>query len=188
MPFAINHLRSAIFRPLHRAARPIRRRLSEFGSKLRWRLTPSAGTDTWVKRRLGLSDFQWVFLLGINNSGTSIVSRSIADHPQASAQDSEGQYCTRAFPRPDEYGVMGLWSEREDLFRWTTSHNSAPARRAQFDWARKLTPAQFIIEKVRQIRSVAAGCSTTFPLPISLCLSAARTPLVRGFVVDAALR
>jgi hypothetical protein len=81
----------------------------------------------------GPGDF-WLFVLGVNNSGTTVLTKLLETHPAIRALPSEGQLLTDAFPRPDRLGVERLWSARMDLFRWTESHDGAPALQAKKDW------------------------------------------------------
>ena len=76
----------------------------------------------------------WLFILGVNNSGTTVLAKLLETHPAIRALPAEGQLLTDAFPRPDRLGVERLWSARMDLFRWTEDHDSTSALQAKKDW------------------------------------------------------
>ena len=76
----------------------------------------------------------WLFILGVNNSGTTILSRILETHPEIRTLPAEGQQLTNAFPRPDLLGVERLWSSRMDIFRWDEDHDPRPALQAKKDW------------------------------------------------------
>jgi len=77
----------------------------------------------------------WLFILGVNNSGTTILSRLLESHPEIRTLPAEGQQLTTAFPRPDLVGFGRLSSSRMDLFRLTEGHDPRPALLAKKDWA-----------------------------------------------------
>lgn len=93
-----------------------------------------------IDKRLCKGDNYWLFILGVNNSGTTILAKLLEMHPSVRALPEEGQLLTEALPRPDHLGVVRLWTERIDAFRWTERHSPEPALRAKKDWAR-LYPA-----------------------------------------------
>ena len=76
----------------------------------------------------------WLFVLGVNNSGTTLITKLLEAHPGIRSLPAEGQLLTDAFPRPDKLGVERLWTARMDLFRWTEEDDIAPAVQAKRDW------------------------------------------------------
>lgn len=89
----------------------------------------------WLDRRLRVdNDYGWVFILGVNNSGTTVFARLLQQHPEVRGLPKEGQLLSDAFPRPRFNGVGRLWSLRPDLFHWTEEHDPSPAARARYDW------------------------------------------------------
>ena len=76
----------------------------------------------------------WLFVLGVNNSGTTLLTKLLEAHPGIRSLPAEGQLLTDAFPRPDKLGVERLWTARMDLFRWTEDDDVAPAVQAKRDW------------------------------------------------------
>jgi Sulfotransferase family len=107
-------------RPVHRA---------------RWRLRSHDALEGWVDRRLALGEGYWLFLLGVSNSGTTILTRLLASHPELRVLPKEGQALTDAVPSGSRYGVGRRWTERMDLFHLTEESDPAPALRAKYDWA-----------------------------------------------------
>jgi hypothetical protein len=75
-----------------------------------------------------------LFVLGVNNSGTTILANILETHPDIRTLPAEGQHLTAAFPKPDLLGVVRLWSSRMDIFRWSENHDPRPALRAKKDW------------------------------------------------------
>ena len=43
----------------------------------------------------------WLFILGVNNSGTTILSKILETHPEIRTLPKEGQHLTTAFPKPN---------------------------------------------------------------------------------------
>lgn len=76
----------------------------------------------------------WLFILGVNNSGTTILSKILETHPSIRSLSSEGQFLTSAFPTPVSSNVPRLWSSRMDIFRWQENDNPRPALKAKRDW------------------------------------------------------
>ena len=114
--------------------------------EIRWRLFSRKSLQRHVDRRLRLETSQWLFLLGVNNSGTTVLSQIIDSHSQINGMAPEGQHVSNVFPVGWQYGVARVWSEREDLFRWT-EENPADALRAAYDWSWFLEPNDFLFEK-----------------------------------------
>lgn len=104
-------------------------------SDLRWSLMNDRQRRRWTARRMNLDQRQWLFVLGVNNSGTTLLTRILGLHPFISDLHVEGQRLTRAFPRPMDFDLQRLWSHRVDAFRWTEADEPAPALRAMYDWA-----------------------------------------------------
>lgn len=50
-------------------------------------------------RRLG-TEHRWVFILGLNNSGTTVLQQILSSHPEIHGLPGEGQFLTRALPNP----------------------------------------------------------------------------------------
>ena len=101
---------------------------------LRWKVRSDESISRWMDERLQLDDDYWLFVLGLNNSGTSIFHRVLASHPRVRRLPEEGQALTTVFPRGNQYGVARAWTKRLDVYRLTEDDDPAPARRAMYDW------------------------------------------------------
>jgi hypothetical protein len=113
--------------------------------RLRWRLSDSAGIERWTDERLAFGGGYWLFVLGVNNSGTTVLGQILSTHPEIRSLPREGQFLTRALPAPLRLGVPRIWTERLDALRWTEDNDPEPARRAQFDWACFAEPGPGIV-------------------------------------------
>ncbi len=89
----------------------------------------------WIDARLNLKDSTWLFVLGVNNSGTTLLTRILGLHPYIRDLHAEGQRLTRALPKPIDFDLRRMWSHRIDAFRWTEDDDPTPAARAMYDWA-----------------------------------------------------
>jgi hypothetical protein len=103
--------------------------------RLRWHLASPDYISRWTDRRLQLGDDYWLFILGLNNSGTSILHRILRSHPLVRRLPLEGQALTRALPHERAHGVDRNFTSRPDLFRWTEKSDPAPALRIRYDWS-----------------------------------------------------
>lgn len=113
--------------------------------ELRWRLLDPEARRRWADERLALDGDYWLFLIGLNNSGTSILSRILGSHPRVRSLPNEGQLLTPAFPSAPRHGVGRVWTKRLDVFRWTEESDPAPALRARYDWAYLFEPPPGIL-------------------------------------------
>ena len=103
--------------------------------ELRWLVRDEAELEQWTDQRLGLGDSFWLFVLGLNNSGTSILAHVLETHPAVRPLPAEGQALTRALPTGAQLGVRRNWTVRLDDFHWTAESAPEAARRARYDWA-----------------------------------------------------
>jgi hypothetical protein len=101
----------------------------------RWHLASSAYTSTWTERQLQLDGHYWLFLLGLNNSGTTMLADILTSHPLVRSLPDKSSKLTGALPRSTDEGVRRNWTARTDLFRLTEESDPAPARRARYDWS-----------------------------------------------------
>jgi hypothetical protein len=100
-----------------------------------WMLFPTQYLSRWVDRRLRLGENFWLFVLGVNNSGTTALAKILESHPSVRTLPAEGHFLTKALPRGIQYGVTRSFSLRCDVFRWTEESPSGPALRARYDWS-----------------------------------------------------
>ncbi|MDG1899531.1 MAG: sulfotransferase [Phycisphaerales bacterium] len=77
----------------------------------------------------------WLFLLGVNNSGTTLLETILGRHPEISELPEEGQLLSRALPRPNPLKVRRLWTERLEAFRKRSGDGGGlSASRLKWDW------------------------------------------------------
>ena len=60
---------------------------------------------------------QWVFIVGVNNSGTTMLSALLDRHPELTCLPREGHIVSERLPKPWAHGVGRVWTERTSLFR-----------------------------------------------------------------------
>lgn len=128
------------------------------------------------------SQHKWVFILGCNNSGTSLLQRILNKSGQVSTWHYEGQRYTRVLPRAMRRGYERVWMEyRDDLTMpensedslgprlihdWTTSLDQplkpivlekTPANLLRMRWLQKVFPQSYFIGLVRNGYAVTEG-------------------------------
>lgn len=81
-----------------------------------------------------VSCHKWVFIVGCNNSGTSILQRILKNSGQVSTWKLEGQRYTRAMPRAMRRGYERVWMEYADDLRMPLGSEQAVAPRLVHDW------------------------------------------------------
>lgn len=94
----------------------------------------------WERRLLG-RDGVWCFVLGVNNSGTTLLHELLGRHreirtlPGLDLVAAEGQWHTDALPLAGDHDVPRLFAAEVEHFRRTEDDDGAPAVRALHDWA-----------------------------------------------------
>ncbi|MBT8439937.1 MAG: sulfotransferase [Gammaproteobacteria bacterium] len=83
-------------------------------------------------------DKTWVFLVGCYNSGTTLLSELLGQHPSISALSTEGHFITDQFVKDYDVGLPRMWVEREDLFRLNEGDTGPDAFRVKKEWAMRL--------------------------------------------------
>jgi hypothetical protein len=77
----------------------------------------------------------WLFILGVNNSGTTLLQTMLGRHPEISELPEEGQRLSPALPRPNPLKVRRLWTERLEAFRKSPEDGGGlSASRLKWDW------------------------------------------------------
>jgi Sulfotransferase family len=127
--------RKAVPAPLRQSFWSIRHGVPRRLHDLRWMLASKTYLARWTDQRLQLGEHYWLFILGCNNSGTTLLNKILDCHPQIRALPSEGNDFTRALPNASRMGLSRVFTQRLDLFRWTEADDPAPAARAKYDWA-----------------------------------------------------
>jgi Sulfotransferase family len=102
---------------------------------LRWHLSSRDYLTQWTEQHLQLDNHYWLFILGLNNSGTTLLLDLLKNHSAMRWLPNEGQYLTGALPVPRAYGVPRKFSRRLDIFHWTEEADPTPALRIKYDWA-----------------------------------------------------
>jgi hypothetical protein len=108
---------------------------ARLGHELRWRVRSQDEIERWISERLALDGYYWLFVLGLNNSGTTMLADILGRHPRIRTLPEEGQWLTRVFPLSKDLGTPRAYTKRLDVFRWEEDHDPAPALRARYDWA-----------------------------------------------------
>ena len=92
---------------------------------------------------------RWCFIVGCNNSGTSLLHTLLRRTGQVSSYELEGQRYTRTLTRAARRGHQRVWTEFLDELRLTEADSAAVGPRLLHDWLRVLpTPiAPLIVEK-----------------------------------------
>ncbi len=76
----------------------------------------------------------WVFLIGCYNSGTTLLSKMLGQHPDISALPIEGHFLTDQFVKDYEVGLPRMWAGREELFRLTEKDTKPDPERVKKEW------------------------------------------------------
>lgn len=80
---------------------------------------------------------KWVFIVGCYNSGTTLLHKILASHPDIGSMPFEGQVCTNQFITPKDLGIPRLWAVKSDQFHLV--EDGAPqsvAKKIKRQWGR----------------------------------------------------
>ena len=105
-----------------------------------WRLVPDGMLRRFWESVLLGEEGRWCFVLGLNNSGTSLLHDLLARHPGVRSLPrldlvaAEGQWHTTALSTEAEYDIPRLFGVRPDAFRRTEGKDARAAVRALHDW------------------------------------------------------
>jgi len=111
----------------------------------RWRLMSPIRQKQWVDTRLGGHDAMWFFVLGCNNSGTTLLDELLSMHPRMRCLPKEGQRITNAIPNSADEGIGRVFTQNIDLFRWNEDDPSSCISRLRYDWAARFSPGDGIL-------------------------------------------
>jgi len=92
---------------------------------------------------------KWIFIVGCNNSGTTLLEGLLSSHPDIASFPFEGQQISRTLPLPGLHGVARIWTEKLNLFRMTEANQDFDSVRLLHDWKNCLNDisASVILEK-----------------------------------------
>jgi hypothetical protein len=139
---------SVVPSPIRETISRTRRHLPRHVQEMRWRTLGASRLRSEVDLRLDTGPYSWIFILGCNNSGTTLLSELLSAHPLVRTLPKEGQRLTRAIPNSAFYGIGRVFSQRLDLFRWTEASSSECLDRLRYDWAWQFTPGPgYLLEK-----------------------------------------
>jgi hypothetical protein len=133
-----------MFRNVFRTLLPesLRRQLNATGDRLalslqdlRWKRMSPAERAAYVEQRLSLSQSSWLFLIGMNNTGTKLLVKILESHPELRSLPREGQFLTGELPNPLTLHVPRVFSMCLDTFRWTEDTQGGDPQRILYDWA-----------------------------------------------------
>jgi hypothetical protein len=102
---------------------------------LRWQIGPATALGRWTEQRLDLGSWFWLFVVGCNNSGTTLLVEILQSHGLIRSLPKEGQRLTTAIPNSAPVGVGRVFTQRLDLFRLTETDDGQCVPRLRYDWA-----------------------------------------------------
>ena len=77
---------------------------------------------------------RWVFIVGCYNSGTTLLHRILAMHPDVGTLPGEGQFFTDVLPAPRDLGLPRLWALQPQRFRLTEESRGIDVERLKRQW------------------------------------------------------
>ena len=91
---------------------------------------------------------KWLFVIGCYNSGTTLLSDILSEHPAISALPIEGVVLTDALPRPEKFGWNRMWSECVGDVRMLPGERMQKiANRIKRQWSFSFDDADILYEK-----------------------------------------
>jgi hypothetical protein len=127
--------RAAVPEALRKRLWKLRRQAPRRLHDLRWAVGRGDHLARWTDRRLALGPWYWLFVLGCNNSGTTLLMEVLEKHPLIRRLPKEGQRLTAAIPNSAPLGIGRVFTQRADLFRWTEHTGGEAVPRLRYDWA-----------------------------------------------------
>jgi hypothetical protein len=85
-----------------------------------------------------LREHQWIFLVGCNNSGTTLIHDFLAATGKFSFMPHEGQRYTNVFRRARKRGHQRVWTEYVEELRMDEQYTTREVPRLLFDWFQEL--------------------------------------------------
>jgi len=79
---------------------------------------------------------KWVFILGCYNSGTTLLHKLLAAHPDIGSMPNEGQFYTNQLPGGAKFNLPRLWAMKPELFYINeSSEPDIDPQRLKKEWA-----------------------------------------------------
>lgn len=129
-----------------------------------WGLFEHRRAERWVE---AARRYRWIFVLGCNNSGTTLLYRLLANHPDIVPVSAtyEGKNLTWLIPKANGLVAGRLFTERLDLFRRTEASPPIDSAHLMYDWLwdKRGAGGRFMLEKSPQHTVSARWLETMFP-------------------------
>ncbi len=91
---------------------------------------------------------KWLFVIGCYNSGTTLLSDILSEHPSISALPVEGVVLSDSLPRPEKFGWNRMWSECVEQVRMLPGEGMEKiADRIKRQWSFSFDEADILYEK-----------------------------------------
>jgi len=100
-----------------------------------WHAMTRAEALQWTEQRLLLERHYWLFILGLNNSGTTLLVDLLKTHPLVRSLPNEGQYLTNALPLAPHLRRATPVHGTARCLSLDRGNDPEPALRIQYDWA-----------------------------------------------------
>jgi Sulfotransferase family len=96
-----------------------------------------------------LNEHEWIFVVGCNNSGTTLIHDVLASTGKFSFMPHEGQRYTNVLRRARKKGHQRVWTEYLEELQLNELDSTSEVPRLLFDWLREIgaRPKPRIIEK-----------------------------------------
>lgn len=109
----------------------------------------SAGSSYRENLRRQLQERKWLFLVGCNNSGTTLLHELLVQSGIFTAMKYEGQRYTRQLRMAEKRGHERVWSEYLSDLRLTESDDTSCVQRLVHDWLYDARPRdrKYFLEK-----------------------------------------
>ena len=85
-----------------------------------------------------LAEHRWIFLVGCNNSGTTLIHDVLAATGKFSFMPHEGQRYTSVLKRAEKRGYQRVWAEYVGELQLDERHSTNGVSRLLFDWLEEL--------------------------------------------------
>lgn len=137
-------------------------RILGLAHELRWYWVKAVASEHW--RQLA-GRYRWIFILGCNNSGTTLLARLLESHPAIIGVPRGGRGATVALLRPRQAQAIRLWTEKLELFRLTEADHHPDALRLIYDWVSAVRESNrlFVLEKAPPDMVCARWLQSVFP-------------------------